>query len=82
MVNGHRRQPSRNFNEENLFPDEEIADINICVRQPPVDGAHDVSSMPKPTRVLSNESLGSGSDVAPVGVPSRVSGLRGGGHEQ
>ena len=79
MANGHRRQVSRNFNEENNFPDDAIASINICVREPLPDLANEEQpAMPSLTRVLSNESRGSNADVPPVSIPPRVSGLRGG----
>ena len=73
MMNGHRRQVSRNFNDENMFPDEAIASINICVREPLPDLPNEDSpAVPGMTRVLSNESRGSNPDAP------RVSGLRGG----
>jgi la-related protein 1 len=79
MINGHRRQLSRNFNEENVFPDEAIASINICVREPlPDSSTEDQAAMPGMARVLSNESRGSNADVPPVSIPPRISGLRGG----
>ncbi len=79
MVNGHRRQVSRNFNEENVFPDDAIASINICVREPLPDLASaDQPTMPVLNRVLSNESRGSNADIPPVSIPPRLSGLRGG----
>jgi hypothetical protein len=79
VVNGHRRQISRNFSEEINFPDEAIASINICVREPLPDLAlEEHSMMPPINRVLSNESRGSNADTPSVSIPPRVSGLRGG----
>ena len=79
MMNGHRRQVSRGFNEENSFPDDAIASINICMRDPlPEITSEDPSQRPAMNRVLSNESRGSNADVPSVSIPARVSGLRGG----
>jgi la-related protein 1 len=78
-VNGHRRQISRNFSEEINFPDEAIASINICVREPLPDVAiEEHMVMPPIHPVLSNESRGSNIDMPSVSIPPRVSGLRGG----
>ena len=79
MTNGHRRQVSRSFNEENVFPDDAIASINICVREPLPDVAdEDQNTKPALNRVLSNESHGSNAGLPPVSIPAHVSGLRGG----
>lgn len=77
MTNGHRRQVSRNFNEENVFPDDAIESINICVREPLPDASGmEPAPMGGMSRVLSNESLNA--DVPAVSIPGRITGLRGG----
>lgn len=62
LPNGHRRQPSRNFNEEVIFPDESLTEVQICVRDGSDSGIQEVYS-PDATRVNSDEGRTSGSEV-------------------
>lgn len=79
MMNGHQRQPSRSMLDENIFPDEKIAEINICVKDPPPElRAEEDVSLPAVAHVLSNESHKAGAEAASVTIPSRVTGIRGG----
>lgn len=78
MINGHQRQPSRNLQEESMFPDEQIAEINICVKDPPQElKGHENASLPGVARVLSHESQQS-TEGAAVTIPSHIASIRGG----
>ena len=82
MTNGHRRQSSRNTQDDNVFPDDRLAEINICVKSPsPEEKREEQSLLSGVSRVLSNGSETVGPNHSTVSIPSRVTGMRGGaGH--
>lgn len=68
MMNGHHRQKSQTEAEENIFPDESIPAINICVREP-IQGSN-----PSEDAAATDDDVDDPSDTP----SARVSGLRGG----
>jgi hypothetical protein len=80
-VNGHHRQVSRADIEENVFPDENIPNINIRMQPRIFPGQDDPALVPDIARIASNESpvgpTESGTPKLPSG-PSHVPSLRGG----
>ena len=82
MTNGHHRQSSRNTQDDNVFPDERLTEINICVKSPgPEEKNEEQSLLSGVSRVLSNGPESTGTNDATVSIPSRITGMRGGaGH--
>ncbi|EXJ85990.1 hypothetical protein A1O1_06359 [Capronia coronata CBS 617.96] len=81
MVNGHHRQASRGDIEEDMFPDEQIAHINIRMQPRFFAGQEMTASFSNLTEASSQEAS-TGANEATNGVAesdhSRIPGLRGG----
>ncbi|KIX04919.1 uncharacterized protein Z518_05790 [Rhinocladiella mackenziei CBS 650.93] len=81
LVNGHRRQVSRADIEENVFPDENIPNINIRMQPRHFGGQSEPFPLPDMALMTSHESSGGpneGNNATMNVGPSRVASLRGG----
>ena len=79
IVNGHQRQGSRADIEENVFPDDQIANVNIRMQPHALSGA--APSFPGIARVASSGSSGGRNEFIGASVEgnhARLPGLRGG----
>ena len=78
VVNGHHRQSSRADIEENVFPDDQIANVNIRMQPHGLSGA--APSFPGISRVTStgSSSARNDSDVSVEANQARLPALRGG----
>jgi len=78
IVNGHHRQMSRSDIEENIFPDENIPNINIRMRPHNFAGPGEVP-LPSIARIASQESTGGLKEASDSTLgQSRTASLRGG----
>lgn len=81
IVNGHHRQASRSDIEENVFPDDQVPNINIRMQTRPPATRNDATFRPSMDRVGSNDSSTENHDgtSTPVDLgPARLPNLRGG----
>lgn len=79
IVNGHHRQSSRPDIEENVFPDDQIPNVNIRMQPQALSGA--AQSFPGIARVASAESSSARNDSGSMSAEvnqSQLPGLRGG----
>ena len=79
IVNGHHRQGSRADIEENVFPDEQIPNVNIRMQPHALSGA--APSFPGIARVSSGGSSSGRNDASNIPLEvsqARLPGLRGG----